>query len=51
MTIVMEPVVVHKHKPCGHVCRCSSPKGGCPVCSTARHRAAPFADLRKVYAK
>jgi len=40
MTIAMEPVVVHKHKPCGHSCRCASPiKGGCPVCSRNRQRA------------
>lgn len=38
----------HKH-PCGHKCRCNSAKGGCPKCAGARHAAAPFADLRKVY--
>ena len=52
MTIRMEPVVRHTHKPCGHFCRCfASIKGSCPVCARNRHRAAPFADLNKVYAK
>jgi hypothetical protein len=32
-----------------HRCRCNSAKGGCPKCATTRHRAAPFADLSKVY--
>jgi len=52
MTIRMEPVVIHKHKPCGHSCRCFAPvRGGCPVCARNRHRAAPFANLSEVYAK
>jgi hypothetical protein len=36
MTIVMEPVVIHVHKPCGHRCRCNSAKGSCAVCARNR---------------
>lgn len=52
--MIQEPVVVHHHKSCSssHACRCASPiNGGCPVCMTKQHAAAPFADLREVYRK